>query len=134
MYLQLAELDPHNVTVQGGCYTIFGEDGHLLGPGLTLLYDFDRLTPACLLTVIDLPQVQHLPLNHPPTPGTSVLHDTPVAVFFAVFKAGLGAQKHAMSFAETKAQSSTTVGTTRAFVGDRNNPIRIISELTIQNI
>jgi hypothetical protein len=55
-------------------------------------------------------------------------------VFLAVFQAGLGAQKHAVSFAETPAQSSTKVGTTRAFAGDLNNPIRIISGLTIQNI
>jgi hypothetical protein len=122
------------LTVQGGCHTIFGEDGNLLGPDLTLLHYFDRLTPACPLTVIDLPQVQHLPLNHPPTLGTSILHDTPVAVFLAILKAGLGAQKHAVSFAETRAQSSTKVGTTRAFPGDLNNPVRIISGLTIQNI
>jgi hypothetical protein len=73
-------------------------------------------------------------LNNPPTLRTSILHDTPVAVFLAVFQAGLGAQKHAVSFAETPAQSSTKVGTTRAFAGDLNNPIQIISGLTIQNI
>jgi hypothetical protein len=35
-------------------------------------------------------------LNNPPTLGTSILHDAPVAVFFTVFKAGLGAQKQGL--------------------------------------
>ncbi|MGH8628283.1 MAG: hypothetical protein ACREYC_24465, partial [Gammaproteobacteria bacterium] len=35
----------------------------------------------------------------------------------------------AVSFAETPAQSSTKVGTTRAFTGYPKNPPRIISEL-----
>jgi hypothetical protein len=93
MQLQPTEPDLDHITVQARCRTIFREDGHLFWLGLSLPHYFDQLTPTCFLTVIDLPQIQYLPLNNPLPLGTSVFHDTPVAVFFAVFKAGLGAQK-----------------------------------------
>jgi hypothetical protein len=53
------------------------------------LEHFDGFTPAGFLTVVDLPQIQDLPLDHPLALSTSVFHNAPIAMFFAVLEAGL---------------------------------------------
>ncbi len=58
---------------------------------------FERLTPAGALRVVDLAEIEHLTLYHPALAGSAILDDAPVAVLFAVFAAGLGAQEHASS-------------------------------------
>ena len=57
--------------------------------------NFNAPAPSGLLAIIDLPQVQHLPLHDPPAPTASVLHDAPVAMLFAIFHSPRRAKKHA---------------------------------------
>jgi hypothetical protein len=47
------------------------------------------------LGVIDLTQVQHLPLDHPLIGGPVVFHETPIAMRFTILKPGLETQEHA---------------------------------------
>jgi hypothetical protein len=53
------------------------------------LEHFDGFTPAGFVIVVDLPQIQDLPLNHPIALGTSVFHNAPLAMSFAILEAGL---------------------------------------------
>src|SRR5918996_1283425 len=83
--LQLTELDAHNLTVQSRRPTVFREDRHLLRLGLSLLEHLDRLTPGGVLMVVNLPQIQHLPLDNTIPPRTPVFHNTPIAMYYSVF-------------------------------------------------
>jgi hypothetical protein len=59
---------------------------------------FNRFAPSRFLTVINLPQIQDLPLyNTLPMDSTS-LNDAPIAMGFAIFDTGLGTEKHTMHF------------------------------------
>lgn len=90
--MQLIELDLDNVTtVQNGHRTICGEDCYLFRLGLALLECFDRFTPTRFLIVVDLPQVQYLPLHYPIPRRAAVLHNAPVTMNFTVLATGLGA-------------------------------------------
>ncbi len=89
MQLQFAEPYSHNVTVQNWQRTIFGEYCQLCRLGLSLLKHFDGFTSAGFLTIVDFPQIQDLPLDYPIALGTSVFHNAPIAMFFAVLEAGL---------------------------------------------
>jgi hypothetical protein len=61
---------------------------------------FNRFAPSPFLTVINLPQIQDLPLyNTFPMDSTS-LNDAPIAMGFAIFETGLGTEKHALHFQE----------------------------------
>jgi hypothetical protein len=62
------------------------------------LEHFGGFTLAGFLTVVDLPQIQDLPLDHPIVLGTSVFHNATIVMFFAILEAGLDTQKHAISF------------------------------------
>ena len=74
---------------------VFGKQGPLRGLAAVLIEHRDRTAPRGPLGVVDLPQIQHMPLHYPPVGDAAVLHHAPVAVLFAVFLAGLGSQKHA---------------------------------------
>jgi hypothetical protein len=43
------------------------------------------------LAVIDLPEIQYVPIDHPAARQTPLLGNAPVAVLFAVFESGIGA-------------------------------------------
>jgi hypothetical protein len=47
-----------------------------------------------LLRVVDLAQVQHVPLHHAPSGGPIVLDNAPVAMLLAILPANLAAQEH----------------------------------------
>ena len=55
----------------------------------------DAVTPGGSLTVVDLAQVQDLPLDHPSVRTSAILDDAPVPVLFAVLAALGAAEKHA---------------------------------------
>ena len=54
----------------------------------------DRPPPRQFLRVVDLPQIQHVPLHHASAADTPVLDNAPVAVLLAVLLASRRAQKH----------------------------------------
>src|ERR1700674_1406815 len=55
---------------------------------------FDHTTPSLMLAVVDLAQVQHLPLHHLAASTTLALDNIPVAMFFAVLEASIESQEH----------------------------------------
>ena len=63
-------------------------------PPRAFIKGFDQLTPSLMLGVVDLAQIQHLPLNH--LAGAAfVLDNIPVAMLFAVFETSIEPQEHA---------------------------------------
>ena len=62
--------------------------------GLSILENFNCLTPCLLLTVIDLSKIEYLALNNTATGRSLVLNDIPVAVFLAILKPACASQKH----------------------------------------
>jgi hypothetical protein len=55
---------------------------------------FDQLAPGPALAVIDLAEIQHLPLDYLATGAALALDDIPVAMLFAVFEASVESQEH----------------------------------------
>jgi hypothetical protein len=72
---------------------------------LAFLQDLNRFAPPVMRHIINLTQLEHLALNNAIAPAATVLDDTPIAVFLAVFEAFGGAQKQANSVAKTTAKS-----------------------------
>jgi hypothetical protein len=58
------------------------------------LEHLDRPPPRQLLGVVDLTQVQHVPLHHAPPGDPRVLDNAPVAVLLAILPANLATQEH----------------------------------------
>ena len=55
---------------------------------------FDRAAPRRALAIVDLAEIEHLPLHHPTVAAAAVLDHAPVAVLLAVLEASLGAHEH----------------------------------------
>jgi hypothetical protein len=88
----------HHIAIQNWRRAVLGEQRDLPRVLASLVERFDRSAPRGFLAVIDLAQIQHLPLHRPPARHPAVLDDAPVAVLLAVFPANLVAQKHAARF------------------------------------
>jgi len=73
---------------------IYGKERHLLCHASALVEDRDRTLPRQTLTVVDLAQVQDMPLRHLAVAIAPALHHRPRAMFFAVLPAGAALQKH----------------------------------------
>jgi hypothetical protein len=56
-------------------------------PAAAFIKSFDQAAPRLELAVIDLAEIQHLPLDNLATGAALVLHDIPIAMLFAVFEA-----------------------------------------------
>ena len=66
-----------------------GDEDVRLDAGIALMIDRpDR-------QIVDLAELQHMPLHRAATADTAVFHDAPIAVLLAVFVASLVPQKHA---------------------------------------
>ena len=50
--------------------------------------------PRQLLRVVDLAQIQHVPLHHAPPGGPRVLDNAPIAMLLAILPANFAAQEH----------------------------------------
>jgi signal transduction protein with GAF and PtsI domain len=59
------------------------------------LQDFDTRAPRRPLVIIDLTQIENLPLHHASVRGAAILHNAPVTMLLAIFVALGAAQKHA---------------------------------------
>ena len=72
-----------------------------------VLEHFERAAPSQLLRVVDLAEIQHLPLHHLATGAALVLNDVPVAMLFAVFEASVESQEHANQLNPNKIAEKT---------------------------
>src|SRR6516164_3382688 len=95
--MQLHRIEPHLHAVTIGAHrnlAIGGKQRQLAVPLAALIKGFDQLAPGIALAVIDLAEIQHLPLDHLATGATLVLNDIPVSMLFAVFEAPVESQEH----------------------------------------
>jgi len=88
LQLQCVQTDLHNLTIQVRRRSVFGEDRDRLRTLRLRLHDLNGLAPRRPLAVVDLSQVQHMPLHDPSSGATPVLDNAPVTVFLAVLDAG----------------------------------------------
>ncbi len=89
------EPDLHAVTIGAGRnLAIGGEQRQLPMPLAAFIKGFGQAVPSLELAVIDLAEIQHLPLDHLATGATLVLNDVPVTMLFAVFEASVESQEH----------------------------------------
>src|SRR6186713_2574824 len=98
----------HHIAIQRGPRAILGKQRDLPGLSTALVERFDRVAPCCSLVVVDLSQMQHMPLHRAPAGHTAVFNDAPVAVLLAVFTANLLAQKHDARLPKPPAVSQAT--------------------------
>ena len=94
---QLQSVDPnmHHIAIQHRRRAVLREQRELPGVLATFVERLERPAPGGSLVVIDLAQMQHVPLHRPPARHSAVLDDAPVTVLLAVLPANLVAQKHA---------------------------------------
>src|SRR5216684_6274193 len=81
--VQLHRIEPHlhAVTIGAGRnLAIGGKQRQLAVPPAPFIKGFDQAVPGLELTIIDLAEVQHLPLDHLATGAALVLNDIPVAM------------------------------------------------------
>jgi hypothetical protein len=96
--VQFHRVEPHlnAVAIGGGRNLAIGRKQRKLAvPPAAFVKGFDQLAPSLALAVIDLAEIQHLPLNHLAAGAALVLDDIPVAMLFAVFEASVVSQEHA---------------------------------------
>src|SRR5882672_10935 len=95
--MQLHRVEPHLDAMRLGMFgnhAIGGKQGELRVAACPFIKGFDLTTPRLVLTVVDLAQVQQLPLYHPPARATLALDNIPIAMLFAVFEASVESQEH----------------------------------------
>src|ERR1700693_225501 len=102
---QTAEPDMHHIAIQWRRRTILGEQRDLFADLSALVQRFDRLAPRGPLAVVDLAQIQHMPLHRATAGDPAVLDNAPIAVLLAVFAAKLVARKHDASLSKPAAVS-----------------------------
>jgi len=83
------EPDLHGLAIQHRHLPVIGEQGELCRALPALAEYLNGLAPRRLLAVVDLAQVQHMPLHHTARGGAPAFHNAPVAVSFAVLETGL---------------------------------------------
>src|SRR3978361_1917728 len=86
---QTTEPDVHDTAIQRRRRTILGKQRDLFAGLPALVERLDRLTPRGALAVVDLAQIEHMPLHRPAARYPAGLCDAPVAVLLAVFAAKL---------------------------------------------
>jgi hypothetical protein len=72
---------------------ISGKQRQLAVPLAAFIKGFDQAVSGLELTIIDLAEIQHLPLDHLATSAALVLNDIPVAMLFAVLEASVESQE-----------------------------------------
>ena len=104
--MQFHRLEPHldamRLRVFGNC-AIGRKQGELRVAACPFIKGFDLPTPILMLGVVDLAEVQHLPLHHSAASTTLVLDNIPIAMLLAVFEAPVESQEHANQLTPNKA-------------------------------
>ena len=93
-HLHVRDPDLHHLAVQRRGGPIRGKQRQL-PRARRLVQHRNRTAPRRALTVVDLPEVEHLALHNPAAADAHVLHHAPVAVLLAVLAAHLAAHEHA---------------------------------------
>jgi len=106
----------HHVAIQRRRRPILGEQRDLPAALADFVKCLDRLTPGGSLAVVDLAQIQQVPLHRATAGHPAVLHNAPVAVLLAVLAANLVAQKHATTIPDAAAVSQATWSAPHAVV------------------
>src|SRR5271166_1845286 len=103
-----AEPDMHHITVQRRRRTILGEQRDRPGALAALVKCFDGPAPRRSLAIVDLAQIQHVPLHLSTAANPAVLDDAPIAMLLTVLATDLVAQKHAARLSQLCAVSQAT--------------------------
>jgi hypothetical protein len=96
--MQLHAIEPHLRAIALGVLRQrpFGwKQGQLRGALRALIEGFDDLAPRLALAVVDLAQIQNLPLHHLAPGAALALDNVPIAVLFAVLQPSFASQIHA---------------------------------------
>src|SRR6187431_1201383 len=84
----------HHIAIQRRPRAILRKQRDLSGLPVALVKRLDCLAPCRSLIIVDLSQMQHVPLYRAPAGHTAVFNDAPIAVLLAVLATNLVAQKH----------------------------------------
>jgi hypothetical protein len=74
--------------------TVFRKQRQCLRPRGAILQNLDRPPPRQFLRIVDLTEIQHMPLYHAPTGDAGVLDNAPIAMLLAILPADFAAQEH----------------------------------------
>src|SRR5208337_3448414 len=107
----LAQPDRNHVAVESRRDAVLGEKRDL-GRASAFVERLDRPAPTRALAVVDLSEIEHLPLNHAPVVNPAVLDHRPSPMLLAVLAANLMAQKHARDSRRPERRARALVGTT----------------------
>ena len=90
---EILDVDANRLAFQLRCFPIVGKQRHRHWPRIPLQH-LDRPAPGRPLAVVDLAEIEHLPLHHTPVAVAAVLDHAPVTVLLAVLETSLGAHEH----------------------------------------
>src|SRR6266511_3352906 len=91
--LELRQLQPDNRAIVKKTFTaVLGKQRQR--PLGAVFHNRDRFAPCLFLAVVDLAQIEHMPLHHASLADALALNNAPVAVLLAVLLANQCAQKH----------------------------------------
>ena len=79
----------------GGNRLIGGKQSQLRVLLASFIKGFDQIAPGLALAVVDLAEIQHLPLHHLATSTAFALNNIPIAVLLAVLQPSVASQVHA---------------------------------------
>jgi hypothetical protein len=85
MQRKFTQPNPHNLRISNCSDPILGKQRHRTGATLALLEDLDGLAPGLPLAVIDLTQVERVPLHDVSASHPFVFDQAVVAMLLAVF-------------------------------------------------
>ena len=95
--LQRELAEPHldaDVCGMRGKRPVGGEQGQPCLPLAVPLEGLDAVQPRRLLAVVDLPEIQDVPIDHAPARTAALLRNAPIAVFLAVLDPAMALQVH----------------------------------------
>ena len=79
----------------GGKWLIGGKQSQLRVLLASFIKGFDQIVPGRALTVVDLSEIQYLPLDDLATSTAFALNNIPITVLLAVLQPSVAAQVHA---------------------------------------
>lgn len=95
-------LQPHlvhayvnHIAIDGLNWSIFRKQRNRAWRIFAIFQYLYRAPPGFSLAVVDLAQIENMPLHHTPVAEAMVLDDAPVAVFFAVLDSPSHPKEHA---------------------------------------
>ena len=93
MQTQVLDVDANRLAIQLRRFPIVGKQRHRHWARVPPQH-LDRFAPGRPLAVVDLAEIEHLPLYHTPVAVAAVLDHAPVTMLLAVLETSLGAHKH----------------------------------------